>query len=118
MAPKFIATNTEDITTKAPPLQALWGLLEKMDPEGELFVADCGIVAVEGQTVTDAPDRSMEALGLTAEERELVKAFAIYDGPEMDVQKTAVGRIYTMYQMLETAFSAGVQWEAARATGA
>lgn len=116
--PQFEALNTEDITSKPEPLQTLWGLLSKLDPKGELFVADKGIVAVAGQVEKDNPSRSMKSLKLTPPERELISSFAIYDGPEPDNQDEATGLIFTMYQMLELAFSLGVKWESARVDSA
>jgi hypothetical protein len=115
---KFNVTNVEDITKKPQAVQRLWKLLSKMDPEGDLWVNDKGIIAVAGDTAKDAPERTPKALKLDSEDTETVAAFAICDGPEPDNAELATGVIFTVYQMVEIAFAAGVQFESARLTGA
>lgn len=115
---KFTATNIEDITKKPEPVQKLWHLLAKLDPNGDLWTDNKGIVAVDGSTAKDSPDRTPKALKLNAEDTETVTSFAIYDGPEPDDAKLATGLIFTVYQLVEVAFAAGIQYEAARLTSA
>ena len=114
----FVATNVENITDKPAPIHPLWALLSKMDPDGSLFVADKGIIAVEGSPVADSPTRSPAQLGLSPMEKEWVQHYAVYDGPTPDDQSQATGLIFTMYQFIELAFSMGVQWENARVNSA
>lgn len=115
---KFTATNIEDITKKPEAVKRIWKLLSKMDPNGELWVDDKGIIAVAGSTAKDAPARTPKALGLDPEDVEMVSGFGIYDGPEPDNAETATGVIFTVYQLVEFAFAAGVQFEATRLTKA
>jgi hypothetical protein len=115
---KFNVTNVEDITKKPQAVQRLWKLLSKMDPEGDLWVNDKGIIAVAGDTAKDAPERTPKALKLDSEDIETIAAFAICDGPEPDNAELATGVIFTVYQMVEIAFAAGVQFESERLTGA
>ncbi len=114
----FVATNVEDVTDKPAPVAALWHLLSKMDPEGDLFVSDKGLIAVDGEVATTSPKRTIPALGLSPIEAEWVRSYAIYDSSAPDEQESATGLLFTMYQMLELAFSMGVQSEAARVTSA
>lgn len=111
---KFNVTNVEDITKKPPAVQRLWKLLSKMDPEGDLWVNDKGIIAVAGSTAKNAPERTPKALKLDEEDTETVASFAICDGPEPDNAELATGVIFTVYQMIEIAFAAGTQFEAER----
>lgn len=111
---KFTVTNTEDITKKPEAVQRLWRLLSKMDPEGDLWVNNKGIVAIAGSTAKDSPDRTPKALKLDEDDTETVASFAICDGPEADNVDLATGVIFTVYQMIEIAFAAGVQFEAER----
>jgi hypothetical protein len=115
---KFKVTNVEDITKKPPAVQRLWRLLSKMDPEGDLWVDNKGIIAIAGDTAKDSPTRTPKALKLDEEDTETVASFAICDGPEPDNAELATGVIFTVYQMIEIAFAAGVQFESERLTGA
>lgn len=114
--PKFTVMNTEDITKKPEQVQMLWRLMSKMDPNGDLWTDNKAIIALDGQTAADAPDRTVGALKLAKDEAELVKGFGIVDGPEADNVATATGVIFTPYQMIEIAFALGVQFEAERLT--
>lgn len=115
---KFNATNIEDITKKPAPVQRLWKLLSKMDPEGDLWVDNKGIIALAGTTSKDAPERTPKALKLDEEDTETVASFAIYDGPEPDNAELATGLIFTVYQLVEVAFAMGAQFESERVTKA
>ena len=115
---KFKVTNVEDITKKPLAVQRLWRLLSKMDPEGDLWVDNKGIIAIAGDTAKDSPTRTPKALKLDEEDTETVASFAICDGPEADNAELATGVIFTMYQLVEIAFAAGVQFESDRLTGA
>jgi hypothetical protein len=115
---KLTATNVEDITKKPPSVQRLWKLLSKMDPDGDLWIDNKGIIAFAGSTAKDAPERTAKALKLDEDDTELVSSFAIYDGPEPDSQDLATGLIFTVYQLVEIAFAMGVQFESERVTKA
>lgn len=115
---KFTATNIEDITKKPEPVQKLWHFLAKLDPNGDLWTDNKGIVAIDGSTAKESPERTPKALKLNAEDTETATSFAIYDGPEPDNAKLATGLIFTVYQLVEVAFAAGIQYEAARLTNA
>jgi hypothetical protein len=115
---KLTATNVEDITKKPPAVQRLWNLLSKMDPDGDLWIDNKGIIACAGSTAKDAPDRTAKALKLNEDDTEIVASFAIYDGPEPDSQDLATGLIFTVYQLVEIAFAMGVQFESERVTKA
>jgi hypothetical protein len=115
---KFQVFNVEDISKKPKGVQALWHLLSKMDPTGDLWTDDKAIVAVDGATAKGAPKRTIAALGLTDEEKEMVEGFAIVDGPEPDNVEKATGVIFTPYQIVEIAFALGVKFESDRLTGA
>lgn len=117
-SPKFVAHNVEDITKKPAPVQALWKLLSQMDPDGDLWVNDKGIIALAGQTADEAKDRTPKALKLSPDEINWITNFAVYDSPEPDNGEHATGLLFTMYQLAELAFSLGTQWEAARITKA
>lgn len=113
---KLKATNIEDITKKPGGVQKLWKLLSKMDPNGDLFTDDIGIIAVAGSTAKNAPKRTPAALSLDDDESEMVSGFAIYDSPEPDNAELATGVIFTVYQLVEIAFALGVQFESDRLT--
>lgn len=109
----FEVHNTENIEDKPKNIQRLWAILSKMDPEGELFVNDKGIVMLEG----DGPDdRTPKALGFTAKESDLLRPWGIADSPEEDNIELATGVLFSMYQLVELAYELGRQDESGEVT--
>jgi len=111
--PKFEAKNTEDMTKKPEGVQRLWAVLSHMDPEGDLFVNDKGIIGFDG----DVPNsRTPKALKLTKDEVALLRPYAIYDAPSPDDRNSATGVVLTTYQLVEIAYELGAKAERAKVT--
>jgi len=109
----FEVHNTENMDDKPKNVQRLWAILSKMDPEGELFVNDKGIVMLEGQGPND---RTPKALGFTAKETDLLRPWGIADSPEEDNIELATGVLFSMYQLVELAYELGRQDESGEVT--
>lgn len=108
---QFHCTNTETLEDKHEDVQTIWQILSKMDPTGELFVNDKGIIGIEGQI---PKGRSIEDLGLTEEEADLVQRYGILDALEVDdegnaIPESAVGVMLTTYQLIQIAHDLGEQ---------
>lgn len=112
---KFQAKNVEDVTKKPKAIRRLWEVLSKMDPSGDLWVNDKGIVVIAG----DGPkERTLDALKFDGQEKSLLSEYGIYDSPEPDNAETAKGVILTVYQLLELAYAMGAEDQANEATSA
>lgn len=112
---KFEAFNTEDITKKPVSVQKLWQMLDKMDPDGDLFTDDKALIVLDGE----GPEgRGVKDLKLTPEEIALIRPYGVYDGPEPDNQETATGVVFTVFYMVELAYALGARDEAAKVTSA
>ena len=115
---EFQYSNTEYLSDKTALIQKYWKIISKMDPNGDLFTSDHGMVIVDGEypDSESADSRRPEALGLTEDDMEVIEKFAIPDATEEDregkiVPSSVVGVVFTMYQMVEAmyheAFAAG-----------
>jgi hypothetical protein len=105
---RFEATNTDDIKQMPSDVQRLWRILERMDPEGDIFVNDKGILVLDGE----GPDeRRPEAIKLRKDDTDLLKSYAVLDGPKANDPETATGLIFTQFQMIQLAYELGRQAE-------
>jgi hypothetical protein len=105
---RFEATNTDDIKRMPADVQRLWRILERQDPDGEVFVNDKGIILIDGE---GPEDRTPEALGLRKEDTELLRSYSVLDGPKANDPETATGLLFTQYQMIQLAYELGRQAE-------
>jgi hypothetical protein len=103
---KFHAKNVEDVTKKPAAIRRLWEILSKMDPDGDLWVNDKGIVVVAGG---GPKERTLDALKFTGPDKTLLSEYGVYDSPEPDNGETANGVILTVYQLLEIAYAKGAE---------
>lgn len=104
----FEATNTDDAKQMPPDVRRLWSILDRMDPAGDIFVNDKGILILDGE----GPDeRRPASLKLKTADVDLLRSFAILDGPKANDPETATGIIFTQYQMIQMAYELGRQAE-------
>lgn len=105
---RFEATNTDDAKQMPADVQRLWRILERMDPDGDVFVNDKGILIMDGE----GPDeRTPQALKLKKDDTDLLRSYAVLDGPKANDPETATGIIFTQFQMIQLAYELGRQAE-------
>ena len=105
---RFEATNTDDAKQMPADVQRLWKVLDRMDPEGDIFVNDKGILILDGE---GPEDRTPQALKMKKEDTDLLRSYAVLDGPRANDPETATGLIFSQYQMIQLAYELGRQAE-------
>ncbi len=106
--PRFEATNTDDIKHMPSDVRRLWQIMEKQDPNGDVFVNDVAIIVLEGE---GPKDRTPQGLKLLSDDVALLRPFGVLDGPKANDPETAVGVIFTPFQMVQLAYELGRQAE-------
>jgi hypothetical protein len=100
---KFTYENNVREDEKDDFVRLGWSILEKMDPEGDLFVTDKGLVVLQG---AGPDDRRINVLGFDEEEIGYIEQFAIPDATEADendnpIPESITGVIFTTYNLIE-----------------
>ena len=117
MQEKYKVTNTDNPRDKHPDVQILWDILDKMDPDMDLWSKDIALLSLEGSIVKG---RLPKDLGLTPQEAKLIRSVAILDCTEADdkgnsITESAIGSIATIYQLVELAYNLGKSVDASEA---
>lgn len=105
-AAAFEVHNVESLADKPETIGRVWALLDKADPNGDLWVRDVGMIWFDGKS---PKGRHIKDLAFTEDEVALMRPYAVVDSPEEDNVEKATGVVLTVYQLVELAYEMGFQ---------